>query len=148
MVATVNLDMPILTYTFTDIIAFGTERSTLYRPVRMAAEAHGLALSPDPVPDEGLFTRSDHYNFVKQGVPAAFLITGFKNGGEAAQSEFRKAHYHEPSDEAERVDLDALRLFAEVKAEIARNIANMSERPVWNTGDFFGETFGGPMADD
>jgi len=146
MVATVNLDMPIMTYAFTDIVAFGAERSTLYQPVKVAAESHGLELSPDPVPEEGLFTRSDHYNLVKQGVPAVYLKPGFKNGGEQAQSEFRKAHYHEASDEAQLVDLDALRRFTEVNAEIARNIADMPERPVWNAGDFFGETFDGPMA--
>jgi hypothetical protein len=32
-----------------------------------------------------------------------------------------------------------------VKSEIARNIANMPERPVWKDGDFFGTTFNGPM---
>jgi hypothetical protein len=148
LVANVNLDMPILTYAFTDIVAFGAERSTLYQPTSMAAKAHGLVLSPDPVPDEGLFTRSDQYNFVKQGIPAVYLETGFMNGGEQAQAEFRKTHYHEPSDEADRVDIDALRRFTEVNADVARNIANMPERPVWNAGDFFGETFGGPMAND
>jgi hypothetical protein len=148
LVANVNLDMPILTYAFTDIVAFGAERSTLYQPVRVAAEAHGLVLSPDPVPDEGLFTRSDQYNFVKRGIPAVYLKTGFMNGGEQAQGEFRKTHYHEPSDEADLVDIDALRRFTEVNADIVRNIANMPERPVWNAGDFFGETFGGPMAND
>ena len=30
-----------------------------------------VKLSPDPMPDEGIFTRSDHYRFVEQGVPAA-----------------------------------------------------------------------------
>jgi hypothetical protein len=148
MVAAVNLDMPILTYDFTDIVAFGAERSTLYEPVREAAEAHGLMLSPDPMPDEGIFTRSDHYNFVKQGVPSVYLKPGFANGGEQAQNEFRTTHYHEASDEVDLVNLDALRRFTEVKADIARNIANLPERPVWNPGDFFGETFDGPMANE
>lgn len=146
MVAVVNLDMPIMSYDFTDIIAFGAERSTLYRPVEEAAKAHGLVLSPDPVPEEGLFTRSDHYSFVKQGVPAVFLKPGFANGGEEAQNEFRKTHYHQASDEIGLVDFDALRRFTDVKADIARNVANMPARPVWNEGDFFGSTFGEPMA--
>ena len=40
------------------------------------------------MPDEGIFTRSDHYRFVEQGVPAVFLATGFANGGEAATGIF------------------------------------------------------------
>jgi hypothetical protein len=148
MVAVVNLDMPIMTYPFTDIIAYGAERSTLYQPVLDAAESHGLVLSPDPVPEEGIFTRSDHYTFVRQGVPAVYLKPGFADGGEEEQTTFRKEHYHEPSDEIELVDFDVLRRFTDVKADIARNIADMQDRPVWNAGDFFGETFKGPMSEN
>jgi len=145
IVATVNLDMPILTYEFTDVVAFGAERSTLYDAVFQATQRHGLTLSPDPDPDQGIFTRSDHYSFVKQGVPAIYLNPGHANGGESAQAEFLKTHYHQPSDELRHVTLEALRRFTAVKSEIARNIANMPERPVWKDGDFFGTTFGGPM---
>lgn len=148
IVAAVNLDMPIVTYDFADLVAFGAERSTLYEPVRKRADAHGLTLTPDPNPDEGMFTRTDVYSFVKQGVPAVYLDLGFAHGGEQAQAEFRENHYHQPSDEVEYVNFDALRRFAEVNADIVRDIANMSERPVWDTEDFFGSTFGGPMASD
>ena len=51
------------------------------------------------MPDEGIFTRSDHYRFVEQGVPAVFLATGFANGGEAATQFFMKTNYHKPSDD-------------------------------------------------
>jgi hypothetical protein len=145
IVATINLDMPILNYDFTDVVAFGAERSTLYEPVFQATQRHGLTLSPDPDPDQGVFTRSDHYNFVKQGVPAIYLKLGNANGGESAKAEFRKMHYHQPSDELRHVNFEALRRFTAVKSEIARNIANMPERPVWKDGDFFGTTFNGPM---
>ena len=47
MVATVNLDMPIVTYEFEDLIAFGAERSTMFPYVKKAVEAHGLEMSPD-----------------------------------------------------------------------------------------------------
>lgn len=148
IVAVVNLDMPILNYPFADIVAFGAERSTLYSPVEQAAIAHELQFSPDPVPEQGLFTRSDHYMFVRQGVPAVYIKPGFANGGEEAQATFRGTHYHEPSDETALMDFDSLRRFTDVNADIARNIANMPERPVWNAGDFFGSTFHGPQASD
>jgi hypothetical protein len=148
LVAVVNLDMPIVSYEFTDIIAFGTERSSLEGPVRKAVEAHDLVFSPDPVPEQGLFTRSDHYSFVRQGIPATYLLPGYANGGEEVQTEFIKTHYHKASDEVHLVDFDALRRFTDVKVDISRNIADMPERPVWNAGDFFGTTFGGPIASE
>ena len=54
-------------------------------------------------------------------------------------------HYHQPSDELRHINFEALRRFTAVKSDIARNIADMPERPVWKHGDFFGITFGGPM---
>ena len=76
IVADVNLDMPIITYKFEDVIAFGAERSTLGPIVKAAAAKLGVGFSPDPMPDQGLFVRSDHYRFVQQGIPSVFLWPG------------------------------------------------------------------------
>ena len=144
--ANLNLDMPIVTYEFTDLNAFGAERSNLYPAVEAAVEEYGLTLSPDPDPTQGLFVRSDQYSYIKQGVPAIYLKTGFADGGEDAQGLFRAEHYHQASDEADLVDFAMLARFASVNYAIARNVANMAERPMWNAGDFFGTMFEGPMA--
>ena len=37
----------------------------------------GVAVSPDPMPQEAIFTRSDHYRFVTRGIPAVLLMTGY-----------------------------------------------------------------------
>lgn len=144
--ANLNLDMPIVTYPFTDLNAFGVERSNMFAHVKEAVESAGLTLTPDPDPTQGLFVRSDQYSYIKQGVPAVYLKTGFGNGGEEAQAIFRKNHYHQVSDEADLIDFDSLSRFAEVNYAIADAIANMDERPAWLPGDFFGTSFGGPIA--
>ena len=146
VVANVNLDMPVATYDFADVVAFGAERSTLYPQVEAAAEEHGLKLSPDPQPEQGFFTRSDQYSYVKRGIPAVYLDLGFANGGEEAQGIVYGEHYHQPSDEIELVDFNALERFTAVNHAIARNIANMEETPAWLPGDFFGTTYGGRIA--
>ena len=79
MIANINLDMPLILYPFADVIAFGSEHSTMAAYVSRAAEAQGLKLSPDPMPEQNLFVRSDHYSFVKQGVPSIFLVPGFQS---------------------------------------------------------------------
>jgi hypothetical protein len=143
IVATVNLDSPIPTYAFQDVVALGSERTTMHEIVKEAVSNHGVALSPDPSPELGLFTKSDQYSFVKQGIPAVFLLPGHANGGKDAWSDFLTSHLHQPSDEFELIDFGALRRFADIESAIARGIADMPNRPVWKTGDFFGETFGG-----
>ena len=143
IVANVNLDMPLVLHSFTDVVAFGAERSSLGAIVDTATGNANVTLSPDPIPEQGIFTRSDHYRFVEKGVPAVFLVPGFANGGGEIFQDFLATHYHKPSDDVSlpiRYD-DAAR-FADVNYEIAKAIANAPERPSWNEGDFFGDLFG------
>lgn len=144
MAANVNLDMPVMLHEFTDIIAFGAERSTLGPIMEDALEQTGVTLAPDPIPELNIFTRSDHYRFVEQGVPSIFLWTGFGNGGEELFWDFYKNHYHQPSDDISLpIRYDDLARFADINTIIARAIANAEERPAWNEGDFFGDLFAG-----
>lgn len=146
LVANVNLDMPILTYDFLDVIAFGAERSSLGGAVRAAAAREGVTLSADPMPEEGLFTRSDHFRFVEVGVPSTFLMTGFLNGGEAKFRGFLAGCYHKPCDDVSQgLDYAAGAKFARINYEIAREIADADARPKWNKGDFFGGKFAAPQ---
>ena len=149
MVANVNLDMPIITYKFTDIIVFGAPRSSLGPIVERAAAAIGVTISPDPLPEEGLFVRSDHYRFVQQGIPSVFLWPGEAGPGKAAVEAFLANNYHKPSDELVQtpaIDWESGVRFIEVNYRIAREIADADVRPLWNKGDFFGTLYGGPGA--
>jgi Zn-dependent M28 family amino/carboxypeptidase len=142
IVSVVNLDMPILLYDFQDVIAFGAEHSTMGPAVAKAAQKIGITLSPDPLPSEGLFTRSDHYSFVKQGVPSVFLMTGFKNGGDKIFADFLKTHYHRVSDQPSLpFDWNAAAKFARVNTLIAAEIASADDAPKWYANSFFGKVF-------
>ncbi len=148
LIANVNLDMPILLYDFSDVVAFGAERSSLGPVTEQALAKIGVSLSPDPMPQEGIFTRSDHYRFVQQGIPSVFLVTGWgpgvggKDGG-AIFREFLGNTYHSPADDlSQDIDFEAGAKFAHANWLIANAIANGDARPTWNEGDFFGETFG------
>jgi Zn-dependent M28 family amino/carboxypeptidase len=147
MVANVNLDMPILLYDFTDVVAFGAERSSLGPITAEAVSRIGVTMSPDPMPEQGIFTRSDHYRFVQQGIPSVFLVTGWgddtqgKKGGKIFM-DFLTKTYHSPADEIDQdIDYNAGAKFAYVNWLITSAIANGDEKPSWNAGDFFGETF-------
>lgn len=147
-VANVNIDMPILTYAFTDMFAFGADRSSLGPIVEGALKPMGIALTPDPDPAEGLFTRSDQYRFVQAGIPAVFLKTGFAGLGKAATAAFRGTHYHQPSDEITLpIDWNAAARFVDANVAIARGVADAPAAPTWNKGDFFGILFKGAVAE-
>lgn len=135
----VNLDMPILTYDFTDVVAFGAEHSTMGEAVARAGRTMGVALAEDPLPHEGLFTRSDHYRFVQEGVPSVFLMTGFANGGREKFTHFLSTHYHKVSDQLDLpIDWKVGAKFARINYEIAREIADAPAAPLWYSDSFFG----------
>jgi Zn-dependent M28 family amino/carboxypeptidase len=147
LVANVNLDMPLFLFPVADLIGFGAEHSSLEPIMAAAAEAEGFVLTPDPMPEENLFIRSDQYSFVRRGVPASYLDPGFTsaNGdidGEELVKEHLKDHYHKPSDDLTRpIDWDSAVRFTRANARIGFAVANDDERPAWNDGDFFGEKF-------
>jgi Zn-dependent M28 family amino/carboxypeptidase len=146
IVADVNLDMPIINYKFEDIVVYGAEHSTLGPIVARAGSAIGVKLSADPLPDEGIFVRSDHYRFVQQGIPSVFLWPGAGGPGEAAIHAFMKNHYHKPSDDLTQdpaIDWESGVRFVDVNYRIAREIADGDQRPAWNKGDFFGLLYKG-----
>jgi hypothetical protein len=148
IVANVNLDMPLLLFPLSDIIAFGAEHSSLERVIEEAIAEEGFALTPDPMPEEVIFIRSDQYSFVKQGVPSVFLVPGFTAAdadieGEKLWREFLQTHYHQPSDDLTRpVDWPSAVRFARANVRIGYAVAEDEQRPAWNEGDFFGDKFG------
>jgi hypothetical protein len=141
-VAVVNLDAPILLYDFTDVIAFGEEHSTMGPMIARAVAKANVKSSPDPLPEQGIFTRSDHYSFVKEGVPGVFLVTGFANGGEKFFREYLQTHYHRPSDDLSLpIDWNAAAKFARINYLIARDLADEPRRPLWYEDSLFGKTY-------
>lgn len=147
IVADVNLDMPLITYPFEDMVVFGAPRSTLGPIVERAVASVGVSMSPDPMPEEGIFVRSDHFRFVQKGIPSVFLWPGEKGPGKAAWADFMANHYHRPSDDlSQPLDWAQGVRFVTVNYTIAREIADNDDRPRWNKGDYFGGYFGGAGA--
>ncbi|MEO6247742.1 MAG: M20/M25/M40 family metallo-hydrolase [Sphingomicrobium sp.] len=142
IVSVVDLDMPLPLYEFTDVTAYGADHSTVARTVAEAGASMGISVSPDPMPQESIFIRSDHYRFVRSGVPAILLMTGYANGGEAAWKHFLAKVYHSPADDlSQPISWRALARFSLLNARIARALADAPERPRWYAGDYFGDRF-------
>jgi Zn-dependent M28 family amino/carboxypeptidase len=146
-VANVNLDMPLLLTPSRDLVAFGSENSTLEEIVREVAKELDYTLSPDPMPEQNLFVRSDQYSFVKQGIPAVYLMPGLNAraadvNGQQLFGEFLAQHYHKPSDDLSRpMDPGALERFARANLRLVQRIADAAQAPAWKPDNFFGRTF-------
>ena len=142
VVANVNLDMPVLLYDLKDVIAFGADHSTIGQAVDRAAAASGLAQIADPMPEENIFVRSDHYSFVRQGVPSVMLATGFGGGGDTAFRAFLATHYHKVSDQTDLpFNWASAAKFAEVNYRVARDLADAPAAPLWYADSPFGAQF-------
>jgi len=140
--AAIDLDMPLITYEFTDVIAYGATHSTLQDTFKQAGAAMKVKLSPDPMPEQAVFVRSDHYAMVKVGVPAVMLATGMENGGSAAWGKYLSDHYHQPSDDVSQPILwNAGAKFAEVNYRVVRALADADAPAKWYDGDYFGNLF-------
>jgi Zn-dependent M28 family amino/carboxypeptidase len=148
IVANVNLDMPLFIYPPADVVAFGAEHSSLETVVDKAATKTGFTLSPDPIPEEVIFVRSDQYPFVRKGIPAVYLMPGFTSSdadrdGREEFMHFLGTIYHKPNDEVSLpFDEESAVRFGLLNLELVIAIANDPKRPSWNEGDFFGEKFG------
>ena len=149
IVGAVDLDMPMLLYPFTDVIAFGADHSTIGAMVAEAGRSMGIAVSPDPMPQEAIFTRSDHYMLVRRGVPAVLLMTGHANGGKGHWDSFLGKTYHSAKDDlTQAIDWNSGARYALLNYRIARAMADAPQRPMWLPGDYFGDLFdpGGPRS--
>ena len=148
LVANVNMDMPMLLTPSDDVVPVGLGHSSLQPLVQQAARDVGVALSPDPFPEQTIFVRSDQYAFIRAGIPAVYLMAGttaaaFGDDANAAMRDFLRDRYHQPGDDVSQPIQygDAARL-ARLNARIGWRIGDAAQRPAWNAGDFFGERFG------
>ena len=147
IVADLTLDMPFLFHPLKDIVPYGAQHSTLSAPVTKAATKLGIAIGEDPIPEQVLFIRSDHYSFVRQGVPSLFIKSGFQTGdardGSAINAAYRRDVYHKPNDDmSQAFDFEAGADHARINFLTGWQVAQESARPAWNPNDFFGDLFG------
>jgi Peptidase family M28 len=145
IVADINMDGNHMLFPVRDIIAFGDQHSTLGPIVADAAGEVGLEVSPDPMPEQNFFVRSDHYPFVKRGIPSLFLVNGFNSSddtidGLATVQQWLGTVYHTPKDDLDQFFYwESGVAYTRVAYLTGLKVANGPSRPHWNPGDFFGE---------
>jgi Zn-dependent M28 family amino/carboxypeptidase len=142
--AVINLDVTNVRGATRDIGALGGDRSSLGRLFAAAARAEGLIPTGDPDPTRGSFFRSDHFPFVRAGVPALSLETGVNFVGRPAgwgkeqDSLYNENRYHQPADEYARTfRYDGMVQQLKVAMRVALGVANAATLPDWLPGSEF-----------
>ena len=148
IVADLNVDQVPMFWPVQDIVAFGAEHSSLDAVVRRAAEHMHLAVTPDPMPEEVAFIRSDQYSFVQQGIPAVMPSPGIKSSDPKLKPmdifmNWLATRQHQPNDDMQQpgLDFEAAATFARYVFLCGSMIADDSPKPGWNKGDFFAQHF-------
>jgi Peptidase family M28 len=121
-VADLNMDMVGRNWSDT-IVAIGKEESTLGDEVERISAEHpelDMAVIDDIWPEESFYTRSDHYNFARRGVPILFFFNGTHD------------QYHQPGDEVDLIDFEKMARIGRLVFYLGLDIANADERPAWD----------------
>lgn len=117
------------------IFAIGGEHSDLGGVIERVAAASGLTLTPDPLPEQNIFYRSDHYSFVKAGVPAVMLLAGPAGDMQAITARIKKwlaTNYHQTTDTVQPDWFwEGGRALAAVGIITGLRIANADAAPAW-----------------
>jgi Zn-dependent M28 family amino/carboxypeptidase len=105
------------------------------------AAATGTIVTGDPMPEENAFVRSDHYAFVKQGVPALMLTGGPVDDPAKWVPRVRKwleTDYHSVSDTVKPDwNWSGPATLAQVGMIIGLRVANADVMPSWKPASPF-----------
>lgn len=88
-----------------------------------AYEAAGLAIHPDPRPEQHFFERSDNYAFVRRGLV-----------GQTFSTYNLHEDYHSPRDEADRIDYAHMEVCVRAGHQAVKMLADGGIRPQWLPG--------------
>ena len=123
------------------IVGFGAEHSNLGAIFEDVSVATGNIVTPDPLPEENAFVRSDHYAFVKRGVPALMLMGGPEGDPASWIPRMKKwlaTDYHSPSDTVKPDwNWTGPQTLAKVGLIIGLRVANAEAMPTWNASSPF-----------
>jgi hypothetical protein len=126
-----------------NMVGYGAEHTTLGAMLNEVSIAYGIKTVPDPVPDENIFLRSDHYSFVERGVPALMLMGAPEGDIQDAMKRMKaweKTSYHLPGDTIQpNWAWEGAETVAEIMGILGWRISEMDKMPEWLATSRFGK---------
>ena len=113
------------------ILDLNFKDSDLNEVVKSVAAGAGVEIVPD-TSGEDVFYRSDHYAFIKKGIPALFLVGGPGEDITERARKFLTTDYHMPTDIVQPDwDWEGARTLAAFGLITGMRIANQEAMPAW-----------------
>ncbi len=145
--AVINVDVVNVLGRTRDIGALGVDQSSLGTLFTRAAAAEGLTVSENPdAALKGYFFRSDHFPFVRAGVPALSMQGGTafvgqpKDFAERAEKEYTELRYHQAADNVlPTFRYDGAEQVMRVIIRTALAAAEAAAQPTWSRTSEFRE---------
>jgi Zn-dependent M28 family amino/carboxypeptidase len=129
-----------------DVLLVGAGQGDLEDDLARAAAAQDRTITPETLPERGLFYRADHFSLARQGVPVLLLMAlsgapDMREGGRAAGekwlSDYMKC-YHQTCDAWDaHWDLRGAAQDVELFHTIASDLANSRRWPQWRKDSEF-----------
>ncbi len=130
-----------------DVILVGRGQGTLEDDLIKYAAAQGRAVTPESLPERGLFYRADHFSLAKRGVPvllmmgiagASDLVEGGTAAGQAWVDAYTGKCYHQACD-AVSADWNLAGAVQDISLmyDIGSDLAHSDRWPTWKEGSEF-----------
>lgn len=145
-VANIGIDILMTGGPARDVLLVGQGQNALEDDLARAAAAQGRVVTPEALPERGLFYRADHFSMARRGVPTLLFmaISGapdLVDGGRVAGQRWLDGYmacYHQTCDRWSP-DLDFRGVADDVALAhvIGRDLANSDRWPEWRAGSEF-----------
>ena len=130
-----------------DVILVGEGQSELEDDLKRAAAGQGRVVTPENLPENGLFFRADHFSLAQRGVPVllimgiaggADLVEGGREAGDQWIADYVGSCYHQTCDAwSPDWDLRGAAEDIELFRTIIEDLGNSTRWPQWKAGSEF-----------
>jgi len=130
-----------------DVILVGEGQSELQDDMERMAARQGRTVTPENLPENGLFFRADHFSLARRGVPVllimgiaggADLVEGGRAAGDQWIADYTGTCYHQTCDSwSADWDLRGAVQDIELFHAIVRDLGDSARWPQWRTGSEF-----------
>ncbi|WP_253717842.1 M28 family metallopeptidase [Sphingomonas sp. AP4-R1] len=145
-VATLTMDVLQTAGPAKDVVLVGDGQSELEDMLASAAAVQKRTITPEALPERGLFFRADHFSLARRGVPALLLmgmsgghdlVKGGRKAGDKWLADYMKC-YHQPCDEVTPGwNLAGAAQDVQLFYDIGASLANSRTWPDWRAGSEF-----------
>ncbi|WP_294392710.1 M28 family metallopeptidase [uncultured Sphingomonas sp.] len=146
MVANLTMDVLQTAGPARDVVLVGDGQSDLEDRLATAARAQNRTITPEALPERGLYFRADHFSVARRGVPSLLLmgmsgghdlVAGGRAAGDAWLTDYMKC-YHQACDTwSPKWDLRGAAQDVDLLYTIGRDLAGSRDWPQWRPASEF-----------